>query len=100
MKAYRSRGIAPLSLNRGTVGQLHAPVAFIPGNNPSTHWTGSRVGLRARLDLLLEYLRYAASFMKTLVSVVQKQSHHVYLHHITAQSSDVQMKWGLYYNKT
>lgn len=55
--------IAPLVLNLGTTRST----------SPPSHWTGGWAGLRARLDLLLEYFTYpiAASFMKTLVSVIR-----------------------------
>jgi len=53
MKAYRrSRGIAPLILNLGKNGELHAPVALLLGKRPLTHWTGGRVANKTGLDVL------------------------------------------------
>ena len=63
MKPRRdSRGIAPLTLNFGTIwsGQLHAPAALLPGNEAGTHSVGGQVEPKVSLDVLekRKYLAY------------------------------------------
>jgi hypothetical protein len=56
-------------------GQLHAPAALLPGNNPRTNWIGDWVGFRAGPDAGgIEPCRPARSLVTILTYTKRKSS--------------------------